>query len=100
LGYADAPLETLAVQALRNARCVEEIAHGHDSLLDDPKPIDTVQSAAPAGSLVERILAEHLRDAALSADAVSIAPAPLRDEAQMHSSRQNNVSSRPRSRLM
>src|SRR5258708_13165345 len=47
------PHQTLAVQALRKTRCVEEIAHGRNSRLEIPRSIDAAQSATPAGTLAE-----------------------------------------------
>jgi hypothetical protein len=37
------PLQTLAVQALRNTRCVEGIAHGRNAPFDIPKSIEAAE---------------------------------------------------------
>jgi hypothetical protein len=46
-GVMQTPHQTLAVQALRNTRCVEEIAHGRNS---PPE----ISSSFDAGTLAER----------------------------------------------
>src|SRR5216684_2182855 len=49
IGDRQTPLQTLAVQALRNTRCVEEIAHGRSSPLGLSRSSNPMQYAASGG---------------------------------------------------
>jgi ABC-2 type transport system ATP-binding protein len=75
------PHQTLAVQALRNTRCVEEIAHGRDVRLLSPhlpaRPFPQPQPILPP----RVIMARHQRRSAVESGDVA-ATTSARDEAQ------------------